>query len=336
MFKKSLLTLGALAFAGGVYAQATLEEVKKRGELICGVSTGLTGFSGQDDKGEWSGIDVDVCRGVAAAVFGDGKKVKFKPLTSKERFTALASKDVDILARNTTATFSRDTDLKFTFLPVNYYDGQGFMVRKALKVDSAKKLNGARVCIQPGTTTELNLADYFRINNMKYVSVVTETDDISMEKLRAGACDVYTTDRSGLASTRSGEKNPDDYVVLPEVISKEPLAPLVRHGDDNWADIGRWVMYAMLIAEEKGITKENVAQMASAPTKDPEINRLLGSEGDFGKMLGLNKDWAAKVIAAVGNYDQSYHANLDKIGLKERGLNNLHSKDGLLYAWPFR
>ncbi len=336
MLKKSIIALGAMAFASSLMAQATMEEVKKRGELICGVSTGLTGFSGQDNKGEWSGIDVNVCRGIAAAVLGDAKKVKFKPLTSKERFTALASKEVDVLARNTTATYSRDTDLKFTFLPVNYYDGQGFMVRKKLNVKSAKELNGARVCIQPGTTTELNLADYFRANNMKYEAVVTETDDISMEKLRADACDVYTTDRSGLASTKSGEKNPDDFVVLPEIISKEPLAPLVRHGDDHWADVGRWVMNAMVIAEEKNITKANVADTAKAPTKDPEVNRLLGSEGEMGKMLGLDKAWAVRVIAAVGNYAESYHANLDAIGLKDRGVNALYNKGGLQYAWPFR
>lgn len=334
--KKLLMTTTiAMAFGAGLNA-GVLDDVKARGAVNCGVSTGLTGFSEQDNAGQFTGIDAAVCQAIAAAIFNDKNKVNYKKLTSKERFTALASGDVDILPRNTTWTYSRDTDLKFNFLPVNYYDGQGFMITKKLadskKITKAAQLNGARVCIQPGTTTELNLADFFRVNKIKYVPIVTETDDQSMEKLRSGGCDVYTTDRSGLASTRSGEKNPNDFIVLPDVISKEPLAPAVRHGDDQWADIGRWVMYSMLIAEEKGINSKNIGDFTKAPTNDPEVNRLLGTEGEFGKMMGLDKDWAQRVIRLVGNYEEVYHANLDKIGLKERGINALHSKGGLMYA----
>lgn len=334
---KSLLSASfiALLAASGVYA-GTLEDVKARGELSCGVSTGVTGFSNANDQGVWEGIDVDVCRAVAAAVLGDKMKVKFKPLTSKERFTALNSGEIDVLSRNTTWTFSRDVDLKLTFLGVNFYDGQGFMAKKSLGVKSAKELDGARVCIQVGTTTELNLADYFRVNKMSYEAVPVETDSEATENYLADRCDVYTTDRSGLASARAGFETPSDHVVLPEVISKEPLGPVVRHGDDHWADIVRWSLNAMIIAEEIGITSSNVDSLAAKPTNNPEINRMLGTEGSYGDMIGLDPKWVHRIIKQVGNYEESYHRNLDPIGLSTRGVNALYTKGGIVYAPPFR
>jgi len=315
----------------------TLDDVKARGVLRCGVNTGLAGFAAPDDTGQWRGIDADFCRAVAAAIFGSGDRVKFVPLNAKERFTALQSGEVDFLARNTTWTYSRDTDLKMDFAGVNYYDGQGFMVKKSLGVKSAKDLNGASVCVQTGTTTELNLADYFRANNMELKSVVFETNEQARQAYDDGRCDVYTTDASGLAGERSVLKNPDDNVILPEIISKEPLGPAVRHGDNAWGDIIRWTLNVMIIAEEFGITQANVDDQ-KANSKNPEVRKLLGVEGEMGKMMGLDNAWAYNVIKAVGNYGESFERN---VGLKTplrlaRGLNELWSKGGLLYAPPYR
>lgn len=331
-------TLAAAGLAAGLASAGTLEDVKAKGHVQCGVSTGLAGFAFTDASGEWDGSDVAVCRAVAAAVFGDAKAVKFTPTTGKTRFTALASGEVDVLARNTTWTYSRDVDLKFEFVGVNYYDGQGFMVPKALGVSSAKELDGATVCIQTGTTTELNLADFFRVNSISYEPVPIETNAEAQAKYLAGACDVYTTDASGLAATRATFEAPGDHVVLPEIISKEPLGPLVRHGDSEWADIIRWTLNALIIAEELGVTKANVGEMASAAGNNPEINRLLGTEGEYGAMLGLGKSWAADAIAAGGNYGEIFETHLGTntpIGLS-RGLNALWTQGGILYAPPFR
>ena len=299
--KKSVF-LGALTVAGlaaGAAAAATLDDVKARGKLNCGVTTGLTGFAAPDANGEWEGFDVAVCRAVAAAVFGDAKAVEFVPTTGKTRFTALASGEIDMLARNTTWTFSRDVDLKFTFVGVNYYDGQGFIVPKALGVSSAKELDGATVCIQTGTTTELNLADFFRKNNISYEPVPIETNAEAQQQYLAGACDAYTTDASGLAATRATFEDPTAHVILPEIVSKEPLGPLVRHGDDEWGDIVRWSLNAMIAAEELGITSANVGEMSAAPGENPEINRILGTEGNLGEMIGLDAAWAKNIIAQV-------------------------------------
>jgi general L-amino acid transport system substrate-binding protein len=337
---KKTLILGALTVAGlaaGAASAATVDDVKARGNLNCGVSTGLVGFAAPDANGNWEGFDVSVCRAVAAAVLGDASAVEFTPTTGQTRFTALASGEVDVLARNTTWTFSRDVDLKFTFVGVNYYDGQGFMVPKDLGVSSAKELDGATVCIQTGTTTELNLADFFRTNNISYEPVPIETNAEAQQQYLAGACDVYTTDASGLAATRATFENPGDHVVLPEIISKEPLGPLVRHGDDNWGDIVRWTLNALITAEELGVTSANVAEMA-AGTNNPEINRLLGTEGNLGEQLGLDADWAQRAIAAVGNYGEIFEANIGEataIGLA-RGLNAQWTNGGLIYSPPFR
>lgn len=327
----------ALIATTGMAGAATLDDVKAKGFLQCGVSTGLVGFAAPDAGGNWDGFDVDFCRAVAAAVFGDREAVKFTPTTGKTRFTALASGEIDLLARNTTWTFSRDTDLKQTFVGINYYDGQGFMVHASSGVGSALELDGATVCIQTGTTTELNLADFFRSNNMDYEPVPIETNAEAREQFFAEACDVYTTDRSGLAATRATAEDPSTLVVLPEIISKEPLGPLVRHGDDQWADIGRWVLNALITAEEKGITAANVAEMASG-TNDPEINRLLGSEGNLGDMIGLSADWAVHAISAGGNYGEIFERHIGvntAIGL-ERGVNALYTDGGLIYSPPFR
>ncbi|HEU0223760.1 MAG TPA: amino acid ABC transporter substrate-binding protein [Paracoccaceae bacterium] len=333
-----LSTLAAAGLAAGLAAAATLDDIKARGTLNCGVATGVPGFAFTDASGEWDGFDVAVCRAVAAAVLGDPKAVKFVPTTGKTRFTALASGEVDLLARNTTWTYSRDTDLKFDFVGVNYYDGQGFMVRKDLGVTSAKELNGATVCIQTGTTTELNLADYFRTNDMSYEPVPIETNAEATQKYLANACDVYTTDASGLAATRATFEDPQNHIILPEIISKEPLGPLVRHGDSQWGDIVRWTFNALVIAEEMGITSANVMEMSNTPTQNPEINRLLGTEGEFAGMMGLPKDWAVKAIAAGGNYGEIFERHIGEktpIGLS-RGLNAQWTQGGLLYAPPFR
>ncbi len=337
--KKSVF-LGALTVAGmaaGLASAGTLDDVKAKGFLQCGVSTGLVGFAAPDANGNWEGFDVAVCRAVAAAVLGDPQAVKFTPTTGKTRFTALASGEVDMLARNTTWTFSRDVDLKFEFVGINYYDGQGFMVPKSLGVSSAKELDGATVCIQTGTTTELNLADFFRSNKMSYEPVPIETNAEARQQFLAGACDVYTTDRSGLAATRATFENPDDYVILPEVVSKEPLGPLVRHGDQQWGDIVRWTLNALISAEELGITSANIDELKKG-TNNPEINRILGTEGNLGAMFGLDKDWAYRAIKAVGNYGEIFERYIGEkttIGLA-RGLNAQWKDGGLLYSPPFR
>lgn len=340
MISKTKLFTAALA-AGAVLATSasagTLDDVKKRGELICIVNTGLTGFSFTDKEGNWKGFDVDFCRATAAAVLGDANKVKFKPATGKTRFTILNSGEGDVIWRNTTWTYVRDVDVKLAFQGVNYYDGQGFMVKKSKNVKSAKDLDGASVCIQTGTTTELNLADYFRSNKISYEAVPIETNDEARTNYLADRCDVYTTDASGLAATRATFTNPGDHIILPEIISKEPLGPATRHGDDQWGDIIRWVLNATIVAEELGVTQANVAEK-SKKGGNPEINRLLGSEGDLGGMLGLEKDWVAKVISAVGNYGDIFERNIGPktpIGL-ERGYNALWTKGGLQYAPPFR
>ncbi len=337
--KKTIL-LGALTVAGlaaGTAAAATLDDVKARGKLNCGVSTGLVGFAAPDASGEWAGYDVAICRAVAAAVLADPTAVEFVPTTGKTRFTALASGEVDMLARNTTWTFTRDVDLKFEFVGINYYDGQGFMVPKSLGVTSAKDLDGATVCIQTGTTTELNLADFFRSNNMSYEPVPIETNAEAQQQYLAGACDTLTTDASGLAATRAAFENPGDHVVLPEIISKEPLGPLVRHGDQQWGDIVRWTLNALITAEELGITSANIDELAKG-TNNPEINRLLGTEGDLGGMFGLDKQWAYRAIKAGGNFGEIFEKNIGEntpLGLS-RGLNALWTEGGLIYSPPFR
>ena len=337
---KKTVILSALAAAGlsaGAAAAGTLDDVKARGKLNCGVTTGLVGFAAPDANGEWQGFDVDLCRAVAAAVLGDPTAVEFVPTTGKTRFTALASGEIDMLARNTTWTFSRDVDLKFEFTGVNYYDGQGFMVPKDLGVSSAKELDGATVCIQTGTTTELNLADFFRANNISYEPVPIETNAEAQQQYLAGACDVYTTDASGLAATRATFEDPAAHVLLPEIISKEPLGPLVRHGDHEWGDVTRWTLNALITAEELGVTSANMGELA-AGTDNPEVNRLLGTEGTLGEMLGLDADWAQRAIAANGNYGEIFAKNIGEetpIGLA-RGLNAQWTDGGLLYSPPFR
>ena len=337
--KKSVFlgTLAASALVSGIAAAATLDNVKARGELICGVNPGLPGFGTPDKSGNYTGFDVAVCQAVAAAVLGDASKVKYASLTGETRFTALASGEVDMLARNSTWTFSRDTDLKLDFVAVNYYDGQGFLVKKDSGITSAKELDGATICIQTGTTTELNLADYFKTNQMEYQAVNIADDAEGQRQYVADACDAYTTDASGLAAVRATLPDPDNHVILPEIISKEPLAIAVRHGDNGWADLVRWTFYALVTAEEKGITKANVEEIA-ASSEDPEIHRLLGTEGDYGTMIGLDKDWAKRVISANGNYGEIFAANLGEgTAIKlPRGLNELWSKGGLQYAPPVR
>ncbi len=332
-----VLAVLGLSFTG-ISSAGTLDDVTAKGHVQCGINTGLTGFAFTDDQGNWQGFDVALCQGVAAAVFGDASNVKYTNLTGKTRFEALKAGEVDMLSRNTTWTYSRDVDLKLTFLGVNYYDGQGFIVPASLGVNSATELEGASVCIQTGTTTELNLADFFRGNNMNYEPVPIETNAEARQNYLAGRCDVYTTDRSGLAATRASLENPADHVVLPEIISKEPLGPLVRHGDDEWGDVVRWTLNVLIIAEEKGITKENVRAMAAETQKDAEMNRMFGTEGEYGAMLGLSADWVVNVIAAVGNYGEIFEQYLGvntDIGL-ERGVNALWTDGGLIYAPPYR
>ena len=335
-----LLNFIAVAVAVGFVAQgvsaATLHEVKARGSVQCGVSQGLPGFSNPDDSGNWSGIDVDFCRAVAAAVFGDADAVKFTPLSAKERFTALTSGEVDVLSRNTTWTMTRDTQLGMNFAGVNYYDGQGMMVRKRNRVKSALELDGARVCTNTGTTTELNIADYFRANKMKFELVAFEKADEVVGAYDAGRCDVYTTDRSGLAAQRLKLTNPGDHVVLSEVISKEPLGPVVRQGDDQWFNVVRWTLNAMINAEELGVNSRNAWKMRRS--ENPAIRRLLGVEGNFGEGLGLTNAWAYNVIRMVGNYAESYERTVGpNTPLKlARGVNKLWTEGGLLYAPPIR
>ena len=337
MKKSVIFGAAALAMSAGAAFAGTLDDVKARGKLNCGVSTGVPGFAEPDANGVWQGFDVAVCRAVAAAVLGDSTAIEFVPTTGKTRFTALAAGEIDMLARNTTWTFSRDVDLKFEFVGVNYYDGQGFMVPTALGVSSAKELDGATVCIQTGTTTELNLADFFRSNNISYEPVPIETGSEAAQLFLAGSCDVYTTDASALAAQRANFPNPSDYVVLPEIVSKEPLGPLVRHGDNNWGDVVRWTLNALITAEELGVTSDNIAEL-SAGTNNPEVNRLLGSEGTLGEMLGLDAEWAKRAIMAGGNYGEVFASNIGEdtnIGLA-RGLNAQWTNGGLIYSPPFR
>src|SRR3954462_11605157 len=301
--------VAAMLASGSAMAGKDLDAVKARGNLICGINTGVAGFAQHDDKGKWTGLDVDVCRATAAAIFGDSEKVKYVPTTAQQRFTALQSGEVDILSRNTTWTLQRDTALGLDFTGVNYYDGQGFMVAKKLGVKSAKELNGATVCVQPGTTTELNLADYFRANKMSFKPVVIEKVEEIRAAFYAGRCDVYTTDASGLYATRAANApTPDDYIILPEIISKEPLGPVVRHGDNQFADIVRWALYAMLEAEEYGITSKNVDDMLKSD--NPTIKRILGVTPGMGKALGVDEKWVYNIIKQVGNYGESFDRNV--------------------------
>jgi general L-amino acid transport system substrate-binding protein len=319
------------------HAGKTLDAIKQRGQVFCGVSTGLAGFSAADSQGKWAGLDVDVCRAIAAAVLGDPEKVKWVPLSPQQRFTALQSGEIDILSRNTTWTLTRDASLGFNFTGVTYYDGQGFMVPKKLKVTSAKQLKNASICVQSGTTTEKNLTDYFKSINVPIKTVVFDGLEPSIKAFFAGRCQAYTTDASGLASIRNKEaSNPDDYVILPELISKEPLGPAVRRGDDEWFAIAKWVVFALIEAEEYGITQANVDSMKTNPS--PAIQRILGTSEDSGKLLGLDKDWAYNAIKATGNYGEIFERN---VGPKStlhipRNLNNLWNKGGIMYAPPIR
>ena len=336
LFVALILSTGfSTAFAGG--HGSTLDVVKERGKVMCGTNTGLAGFGNPNDAGVWEGIDVDVCRAVATAVFGDPNAVEFVPTTTKVRFTVLQSGEVDILSRNTTWSFQRDVELGFEFVGVNYYDGQGFMVRKDLGVTSAKELDGASICIQVGTTTELNLSDYFTAEGMTFEAVPVETNAEADAAYMADRCDVYTTDASGLYASRAGYPDPSQHVVLPEIISKEPLGPVVRGNDSEWADVVRWSLNAMIIAEEKGITSANVDDMI-ANSEDPEIKRLLGVTPGYGEWLGLSDDWAANIIREVGNYSESFerHIGVNTPINIARGLNALYKHGGILYAPPFR
>ncbi len=329
------LAAAVFALVAGAATAGTLETVKARGQLICGANPGLAGFGLPDDHGAYKGLDVDECRAIAAAIFGDPDKIKYIPINAKDRPTILASGEIDVLIRNTTWTLSRETGGMF-FTGINYYDGQGFMVKKKLGVDSALKLDGASICVQQGTTTELNLADYFRAHNMKFEPVVFATDEETVKAYDSGRCDAYTTDASGLYAERLKLAQPDDNIVLPEIISKEPLGPSVRPDDVKWFEIVQWTHYAMLTAEELGVTQGNVDEMLKSPK--PDIRRLLGVEGDFGKGLGLGNDWAYRIIKAVGNYGESFERNVgmgSPIKIK-RGLNNLWTHGGLQYAPPIR
>jgi general L-amino acid transport system substrate-binding protein len=326
-----------LGFAGAAQAGPTLDKVKQAGQISCGVPTGQAGFAAPDSQGRWAGFDIDICRALSAAIFGVADKVKYVPLTAQQRFTALQSGEVDILSNNTTDTLQRDTALGLNFAPVVFYDGQGFMVAKKLGVKAAKELNGATICVAPGTTTELNLADYFRANKMDFKPVVIEKVDELRAAFFSGRCDVLTGDASALNATRIAQApNPDDYIILPERISKEPLAPVVRHGDDEWNDIARWVVYALIEAEEKGVTSKNVDDMLKSD--DPNIKRMLGVTPGMGKALGLDEKWAYNEIKLVGNYGEIFDRNLGKdTELKfERGLNDLWTRGGLMYAMPIR
>lgn len=325
-----ILATGSMSVAG------TLDEVRARGVLTVGVNTGLAGFSMPDEKGVWKGLDVDTAKAIAAAVFGDASKVKFIPLTAVQRLPALQSKEIDVLCRNTTATLTRETVNGLNFVHPNYYDGQGFLISKKKKVNTAKKLKGATVCTLPGTTTEMNAADYFRKNGMPWKPVVIENSAELNKAFFAGRCDVLTSDASQLAAIRSVAPNPEEYIILPEIISKEPLSPAVRHGDDQWYDIVNWTVMALIEAEELGITSANVDEMLKST--DPQVQRFLGVNPGFGKALGLDEKWAYNIIKQVGNYGEIFDRN---VGLTtplklERGLNALWTKGGLMYAIPFR
>jgi general L-amino acid transport system substrate-binding protein len=331
-----LLFLGLAAVPAMAANSPTLEKVKKNGYLRCGVSEGLPGFGQPDNKGEWTGLDVDFCRAIAAAIFNDPKKVRFTPTSAKVRFTALQAGDFDVLSRNTTWTISRDVQLGLEFIGVIYYDGQGFLVPKKLNVTSAKQLNGANVCTNTGTTTELNLADFFRANNLKYKVIAFEKNNEVIAAYDAGRCDAYTTDASGLYAERLKLKVPGDHIILPEIISKEPLGPAVNQGDPQWTDLVRWTLFALLNAEELGVTSKNVDQMLKSP--NPEVRRLLGVEGAFGEPMGLTKDWVVRIVKKVGNYGEIFERNVGQGSpLKiKRGQNALWNKGGLQYAPPVR
>lgn len=337
--QKKLATLAvsaAISLVAVAAHAATLEDVKAKGYVQCGVTGGVPGFSAPDANNNWTGLEVDFCRAVAAAIFDDADKVRYTPLTSQERFAALSAGEIDILSRTTTWTMSRDTDLGITFVGTMYYDGQGFMVREADGIASATDLSGAAICIESGTTTELNAADYFEANGMDYSPVVFTDQDEVVKAFEDGRCDVYTTDSSALAAERSKFAVPDDYVILPEIISKEPLGPVVRQGDPVWFSIARWTYFALLEAEEQGVTQANVDEMLGSD--NPSVKRLLGVEGDFGTPLGLTADWAYRIIKHIGNYGESYDRHVGpntEIGLA-RGLNALWTDGGLQYAMPIR
>jgi len=332
-FSITLVLLSALGLSVNSVQADTLDSVTSKGYLRCGVTTGLSGFSSADAKGHWQGLDVDLCRGVAAAVLGDANRVKFSPLTAKERFTALQSGEIDMLSRNTTWSLTRDASLGLNFAGVNYYDGQGFMVNKELGIKSALELDGAAVCIQSGTTSELNLADYFSSNRMTYTSINYDTSDATVKGFEAGRCDVLTSDQSQLYGLRIKMKDPSSAVVLPEVISKEPLGPVVRQGDDKWFNIVKWTLNAMINAEELGVTSSNIDSMKNSD--NPAVQRLMGGQGE---KLGLSDDWSYNIIKQVGNYGEVFEANVGvntPLGI-ERGLNDLWSRGGILYAPPIR
>ncbi|MFT5880597.1 MAG: general L-amino acid transport system substrate-binding protein [Moritella sp.] len=333
---KIALILGLASTLPSLVNAATLEQVMKKGALNCGVSTGIPGFSATDSKGVWKGIDVDFCRSVAAAVLGDASKVKFIPLTAKERFTALQSGEIDVLARSSTWTATRDTSLGLNFAGVNYYDGQGFLINKDLGITSAKELDGASFCIQAGTTTELNLTDYFKSNNMEYKAVTFDTSGQTIDAFKKGRCDAVTSDASQLYGLKIKLDNPNSAMVLPDIISKEPLGPVVRQGDDEWFNVVRWSLFAALEAEELGVTSSNVdKQLKSA---NPSVKRLLGVTGKAGENLGLKSDWAYQIVKQVGNYEEMFDNNVGKNSPLniDRGINNLWNKGGLMYAMPIR
>ncbi len=332
----AIIALVAAAFFTTSVQAETLEEVRSRGELRCGVNIGLAGFSAPDDKGEWRGLDVDFCRAIASAIFNDPTKVRFVPLSAKERFTALQSGEIDLLSRNTTWTMSRDTEQGLNFVGVTYYDGQGFLVKKSLGITSVAQLAGASICMQTGTTNELNVADYFRTRGLSYNPVVYEKNEEAINAYNLGRCDAYTTDSSGLYAQRIKLTDPDANVVLPEVISKEPLGPVVRQGDEQWSNLVQWTLFAWLNAEELGVAQASAEEMLK--DANPEIRRLLGVEGDFGKGIGLENDWAYQIIKNVGNYGESFERNLGKGSRLRiaRGLNRLWTKGGLHYAPPIR
>jgi general L-amino acid transport system substrate-binding protein len=332
---RSLALTAALAVpALSAHAGPTLDAIKSKGVLRCGVNTGLLGFSAPDSQGKWTGIDADFCRAVATAILGDPNKVQYVPTNAQNRFTALQSGEVDMLSRNTTWTSSRDATLGSVFAGVLFYDGQGFMVKKSANLSKASQLNGATICVQPGTTTELNLSDYFRVKKMSFKPVVIAELNQIEQAFFAGRCDVYTTDRSGLAATRLKAPKPDDYIVLPEAISKEPLGPMIRRGDWEYFTIVKWVLNGLIEAEEYGVTAANVDKL-KAESKEPPIQRLVGTSGDVGKGMGLDNDWLVKVLKVVGNYGEMYTRNISPLGLA-RGQNALWTEDGLMYAIPIR
>lgn len=338
--------LGILALSAALAAPAmaqnqsqglrgpTLDAVRARGQLVCGVNTALPGFSAPDSQGNWRGLDVDMCRAIAAAIFNDPAKARFVPTTAPQRFVALQSGEIDVLTRNATQTYARDVSLGMHMAGVNFYDGQGFIVKKSANIASARQLDGATICVQPGTTTELNLADYFRANRLRFTPVVIERLEENIAAYLAGRCDAYTTDVSGLASIRAANTpNPADHVILPEVISKEPLGPAVRHGDQRWADIVKWTHFAMLEAEELGVTSANVDTHANST--NPNIQRLLGTTGGLGAMMGIDNRWAYNIIKQVGNYGEIFEKNVTPLGI-ERGVNRLWTQGGLMYNPPIR